>query len=134
MLGGFYLAFSAMVVPALRRRPSEQATAAMVAINETALRAPFMILFFGTAAACATTAVAEIADASAHSLLRVAGATVSLAGWAVTMAVNVPLNRRLATGGAEQWPDYQRSWTRANHLRTVLSVAGAIGLLLPIPT
>ncbi|GGG71872.1 membrane protein [Kocuria dechangensis] len=131
MVGGFYLAFSAVVIPALHRRPAEQATAVMVAVNEAAVRAPFMILFFGTAAACAATAVVEIAGAPAPSLLRIAAATASLAGWVSTMAVNVPLNRRLATGGAEQWPGYHRSWSRANHLRAGLSVLGAVALLVP---
>ena len=58
-----------------------------------------------------------------------------LAGWASTMAVNVPLNNRLARHGGgqpeRQWHSFQRSWIPANHLRAALSIAGAAGLLIP---
>ena len=49
--GGVYLAFSVMVMPTLRRKPAADAITTMTLINEKAVRAPFMILFFGTAAA-----------------------------------------------------------------------------------
>jgi len=134
--GGVYLAFSVMVMPALRRRPAEEAISTMVLINEKAVRAPFMVLFFGTAAACAAVVVAAAADPQAQHPLRVAGAAAHLAGWVSTMVVNVPLNNRLSVNGTAQpgqrWDSYQRSWTRANHLRTALSIAGAVGLLVPV--
>ncbi len=137
VVGGFYLAFSAVVMPALRRRTAEEAIATMVAINEKAVRPPFMVLFFGTAAACAAVAVAAALDPQTQSPLRVAGAAAYLAGWASTIAVNVPLNNRLAKNGTShpdsQWHNYQRSWTRANHVRAALSIAGAAGLILPAP-
>jgi uncharacterized membrane protein len=41
--GGVYLAFSAMVSPALRARPAAEAVATMQRINEQAVRAPFMV-------------------------------------------------------------------------------------------
>jgi uncharacterized membrane protein len=131
--GGFYFAFSAVVIPALRRRPSHEAAATMVAINSQALRPPFMLVFFGTAAACAGAAVAAAVDPQARSLLRLAGPAAYLAGWVLTMAVNVPHNNRLAADGAGHWPAFHRSWTRANHVRAVLSIAGAAALMLPAP-
>ncbi|NGP06312.1 DUF1772 domain-containing protein [Rhodococcus sp. 14C212] len=84
-------------------------------------------------AACAVTAAAALAEPGAHAPLRIAGAVAYLAGWLSTMAINVPLNNRLAGDRAEQWPNYRRVWTRANHARTVLSLAGGVGLLLPRP-
>lgn len=132
--GGFYFAFSAVVIPALRRRPSHEAAATMVAINNQALRPPFMLVFFGTAAACAGTAVAAIVDPQANALLRLAGSAAYLAGWVLTMAVNVPHNNRLAANGIGHWPAFDRSWTRANHVRAVLTVAGAAALMLPAPS
>ncbi|MEX5258036.1 DUF1772 domain-containing protein [Kocuria arenosa] len=131
LVGGFYLAFSAVVLPALRRRPPEEAAATMVVINQAAVRAPFMVLFFGTAAACAATTVDAMINTRPDSLIRVAGSVAYLAGWASTMAVNVPLNNRLAKNGLDQWPSYQQSWTRANHIRAIFSTAGATGLLIP---
>ncbi|MDQ0000657.1 MULTISPECIES: anthrone oxygenase family protein [Pseudarthrobacter] len=136
--GGFYLAFSAVVMPALRRRPAKDAIATMAAINETAVRPPFMILFFGTAAACAAVAVAAATNPLTHSPMRAAGAAAYLAGWASTMLVNVPLNKRLATHGGSQpdlqWSRFEQSWTRANLIRFGLSIAGAVGLLIPVHT
>jgi uncharacterized membrane protein len=132
--GGFYFSFSAVVIPALRRRPSHEAAATMVAINEQALRPPFMLVFFGTAAACGGAAVAVIVEPQARSLLQLAGSAAYLAGWVLTMAVNVPHNNRLAADGAGHWPAFDRFWTRANHVRTVLSVAGAAALIVPAPS
>lgn len=133
--GGVYLAFSVMVMPALRRRPAKDAITTMTLINEIAVRAPFMVLFFGTAAACAAVVVAAAVDPPSQPPLRVAGAAAYLAGWVSTLAVNVPLNSRLSVNGAaqpdQQWSSYQRLWTRANHVRTALSAAGAAGLLVP---
>ena len=133
--GGFYLAFSTVVMPALSRQPAGEAIAAMVSINEKAVRPPFMIVFFGTAAACGAIAVASATGPLAQPPLRVAGAAAYLAGWGSTMLVNVPLNNRLSGPGSgqpdRQWRSYAQSWTRANHVRAALSIAGAVGLLVP---
>lgn len=132
--GGFYLAFSTVVMPALRGQPAQDAIAAMVSINEKAVRPPFMILFFGTAAACGAVLAVQATEPLTQSPVRVAGAAAYLAGWASTMVVNVPLNNRLSrTGGQPDraWHGYQQSWNPANHLRAALSIAGAIGLLIP---
>lgn len=138
LVGGFYLAFSAVVMPALRRRQSGEAIVTMASINENAVRPPFMVLFFGTAAACAAVVVAGTIDPRPQTPLRVAGAAAYLVGWASTMAINVPLNNRLSRNGPGhlegQWHSYERPWTRANHLRAALSVAGAAGLLAPVST
>jgi uncharacterized membrane protein len=131
LAGGFYFAFSAVVIPALRRRPAHEAAAIMVAINDAAIRPPFMVVFFGTAAACGGAAVAAIADPQAYTLLRLAGSAAYLAGWVLTMAVNVPHNNRLAADGVRHWPAFDQSWTPANHVRAILSVLGAAALTLP---
>ena len=136
VVGGFYIAFSAVVMPALQGRPAPEAVAAMVAVNEQAVKPQFMLLFFGTAAACGAVAVNAATDPQAHAPLRVAGAAAYLAGWVLTMAVNVPRNNRLLGRGAGQsgpeWDTFRRSWVPANHLRAALSVAGAVGLLAPV--
>lgn len=133
---GFYLAFSALVMPALRGRPAKEACAIMVSINEYAVRPPFMTLFFGTAAACGAVAVVVITGPLAQSPIRAAGAAAYLAGWASTMLLNVPLNNRLAkeNGGAQDlyWQSFGPAWTRANNIRCALSLAGAAALLVPV--
>jgi uncharacterized membrane protein len=52
VLGGFYLAFSLVVMPALQHRAAGEAASTMIAVNQAAVRAPFLVLFFGTALAC----------------------------------------------------------------------------------
>ena len=129
-LGGFYPAFSLVVLPGLRHRPAAEASATMTAVNRAALRAPFLLLFFGTA--LLGTIVLGTGLATSPASPRVPGAAALLAGWALTMAVNVPLNGRLARS-ALAWPAYARPWTRANHARAALSVLGAVGQLVPLP-
>lgn len=137
---GFYLAFSAVAMPALQTRPGKEAIAAMISINDKAVQPPFMVLFFGTAAACgavaAAAAVGGATDPLIQSPIRAAGAAAYLAGWASTMLVNVPLNNSLTKDGStradRQWDTYRRSWSWANHVRCALSIAGAVGLLIPV--
>ncbi|MFI7482484.1 DUF1772 domain-containing protein [Kocuria sp. M1R5S2] len=133
MLGGFYLAFSLVVMPALRDRPAGEAASAMIAINEAAVRAPFMVLFFGTALACLI--VVATGWSTPGAPIRVLGALASLTGWVLTMAINVPLNTRLARTERSTvvWHAYARPWIRANHFRAGLSLLGALGLLNPLP-
>lgn len=131
LLGGFYLAFSLVVMPALGRRPAGEAASTMIAVNQAAVRAPFLALFFGTTGACLV--VVATGWSEPGGLTRAFGALASLAGWALTMAVNVALNRRLAATAPRTvvWSAYAQPWTRANHLRAALSVLGALCLLLP---
>lgn len=133
LLGGFYAAFSLVVMPALRRRPAGEAASAMIAVNEAAVRVPFMVLFFGTAVVCLVVVGTSLPGPGATA--RVLGGSATLAGWALTMAVNVPLNTRLARTDRSTvaWAAYARPWTRANHVRAGLSALGALGLLASLP-
>lgn len=133
--GGVYFAFSTMVMPALHARPAPEAIHAMQRINVMAVRLPFMIVFFGGALASAATAVtAATGGAPAEQApLRLAGAVLSLASVAVTIAANVPRNNALArltaeTGGTEAWRTFEQTWNRANYTRCALSITGAAAL------
>jgi uncharacterized membrane protein len=135
VVGGVYVAFSAMVMPALRRRSPADAAATMTAINVAAERAPFLTVFFGAAAASAAVIVVEATDPGTSTPVRLLGAALSLAGTVSTIVGNVPLNRRLATAGPGQvafWPRYDRLWTELNHVRAALSVAGAFSLFASV--
>lgn len=130
--GGFYVAFSTAVMPALRRRAPAEASATMATINDCAERAPFLTVFFGAAVASVAVLVGSATDPQPP--LRMAGAVLYLAGVVSTIAVNVPLNRRLAgADSAEAWQRVERPWTRANSVRAALSIAGAVALLAPGP-
>ena len=138
VVGGVYLAFSAMVMPALRSRPAADAIATMQHVNVAAVRAPFMAVFFGSAAAAVAVVVVEVLrarsadDASLGTALGLAGALLSLAGFVVTVAYNVPRNDLVAaldpTSVTDQarWLSLTREWTSANSLRGGLSLLGAV--------
>lgn len=136
-VGGVYLAFSTMVMPALRSRPPVEAIATMQHVNVAAVRAPFMVVLFGSAAAAVAVVVVEVArgrsgdGAGVGTALGVAGAALALAGFVVTVTYNVPHNDLVArldpasAADAQRWLDLAREWTAANTLRGTLSLVGA---------
>ncbi|WP_262106496.1 DUF1772 domain-containing protein [Arthrobacter sp. Marseille-P9274] len=127
--GGFYVAFSAVVMPALRSRPAKEAVETMNAVNRHAVRPPFLTIFFGTAAASVAVGINGVADGDPKGLVRALGAGLYLSGFLLTVAYSVPLNNRLAMAplaeAAASWPQWARSWTRGNTVRAMASMAGA---------
>lgn len=134
--GGIYFTFSTFTMGALRRLPRAQAAAAMQAVNTEAVRPAFMSVFFGTAIlGVALYALAVTDFEGPRSVLMISGASLYLASIAITVVFNVPLNDRLAAvdpttpQGASTWDDYQRRWTRGNHLRVAVCVASVVLLV-----
>ncbi|WP_258064686.1 DUF1772 domain-containing protein [Arthrobacter sp. ZGTC131] len=131
--GGVYVAFSAMVLPALRNLPAADSLTAMQRINVAAVQPPFMALFFGGAALSAGLVVAELSTGpfTGRSLARVVGASLALASFGLTIAANVPLNNALAgvnpaaAGAADAWQTFNHGWSRANLIRAGAAMAGA---------
>ena len=124
LVGGVFFTFSGFVMAALGRLTDDAGSAAMRAVNVTAVRPPLMLALFGTAAACVAVLV------TGPSALQVAGAVVYLVGTVgVTVAANVPLNDALEREAAT-WPRYRRTWTRWNHLRTAAALAAAVLLVV----
>jgi len=69
----------------------------------------------------------------------IAGAGLWVVGsFAVTAAINVPLNDAIApldpaqAGSAGPWADYVRAWTAWNHVRTVASLLAFVGFMLAL--
>ncbi len=131
LVGGLLFAFSNFAMRALDALPPESAAAAMRAVNVRILNPLFVLLFLGTAVAGVALTWLVVGGAAGRAgPWLVAGSVAYLAGpVAVTMAFNVPLNNRLAVGpiaaAATFWPAYALSWTRWNHLRTVLAIVAA---------
>lgn len=135
--GGVYFAFSAIVMPALRSLPANQAVPAMQSINNNAVRLPFMAVFFGGAAASAAVIATELISSSTSppETFRIAGAGLAIAAFGITIVRNVPLNNAL--GGIDpnapdtmvKWQSFMRSWSRANLGRAAVSIAATIILL-----
>lgn len=128
-MGGVFFAFSTFVMAALGRLPPAQGMAAMQEINRTAPTPWFMVPLFGTAALGIGVAVGAAGEPGAA--LAVAGAAVYLAGVVLTVAYHVPRNEALdgldaASASSEPaWSTYLRTWTAANHLRTLTCLAAA---------
>ena len=132
--GGVYFAFSAIVMPALRALPASQRVPAMQRINSSAVRLPFMLVFFGGAAASVALIIAELtSDAAAPS--RTAGAGLALVAFGITIVCNVPLNNTLAqiapgaVNSDARWTAFDRGWSRANHVRATAAIAATITFL-----
>jgi uncharacterized membrane protein len=126
IVGGVFFVFSVAIMPAFARLSPEHGVAVMRAVNVTIVRAPFMIVFVGTALAC----VAEVVLAPTAPAAWIGAALYLLGGFGVTVVVNVPLNNRLMTGDPDDvWPIYATRWTAWNHVRAAACIAAAIALL-----
>lgn len=136
VMGGVFLAFSVMVMPALRRRPAAEAISVMQQINVSAVRPLFMAVLFGTAAASVALIVIQIAEPAADAAQRVTGAALYLASVALTIGFHVPRNNALArlnpaaAESAAAWTSFAAQWTAGNHVRALLGVAAATTLLV----
>jgi len=133
IVGGAMYAFSSFVMSGLDRAAPAEAVAAMNGINVTAVRAPFMIPFVGTALLSAVLVVVGLVrwGRPESVWLVVGGLVYALGTFVLTMAYNVPRNDALAlvdpasAEAAARWAAYLREWTAANHVRTVASLAAA---------
>ncbi len=132
LLGGLYLAFSVAILPALNRRPAGEATAFMQEANRVIQNPVFLLVFVGTAIACALVAGSAIVEPDGARGLRAAGGLVGLVGFVSTAAVNIPLNNGLDREGVSAWETFAQDWVPANHLRAATSVLAAVLLLLAL--
>ena len=136
VVGGVYLGFSAMVMPAFDG--DARSTGVMNRINVLAPRSPFILAFLVSALACGVSSVLVLVDLMAGAtaawaaLVAVAGAVLGLAGFVITAAVNVPLNNRLAEaapGDDAAFAAFEKPWRKANSARGAVSLAGAAALM-----
>ena len=131
LIAGLFFFCSVVLMPALARIPVPAGISAMQAVNVVIIRALFLVLYLGTAAAALVLAVLV------PSLLHVVAAVAYLVGViGVTAVFNVPLNNaldRVAADSAEGellWRHYLSRWTAWNHVRTVTSTAATVTLVL----
>ncbi|MCE6997835.1 DUF1772 domain-containing protein [Saccharothrix sp. S26] len=123
MMAGVFFAFSAMVMPGLRRAEPAVGVAAMRAVNLAVVNPAFIGLFLGTAVVGVVAAFEGDPWAWAGAALYVLG------GLVLTVAFHVPRNDELGRR-AEYWTRYLREWVPANHLRALLSLAAAASFTL----
>ena len=138
--GGALYAFSSFVMPALKRLPVAQGVAAMQSINVTAVRAPFMLPFVGSAALSVAVVVAGVAAVDeSHGPWMLAAAALYLIGvFGLTMTYHVPRNDALdlldpeAPGTEAAWRTYYAEWTAANHVRAAAGLLAAAALMIAL--
>lgn len=129
-VGGFLLAFSGLVMPALRRVAPAEGVRAMQSINVVAVGPVVLGLLLAATATTVAAAWRALAAGGPHAPLAVAAAVAVAVGVVgVTGVVNVPLNERLAgldpddDATAAFWRHYLLRWTRWNTVRALSGLA-----------
>ncbi|MFF2052211.1 anthrone oxygenase family protein [Leifsonia sp. NPDC058194] len=127
-VGGVYLGFGAMVMPALGDSPRADAADVMNRINVRAPRSSFVLAFLASPVLAIVAVVLSLGRLpGADALLILIGAVLAVAGFLITGAVNVPLNNRLARDG--DYAAFERRWRRSNGLRGAVSLLGGALLI-----
>lgn len=140
MVAGVFFTFSTFTIDGLKRLTPPQGAAAMQAINKEAPSPLFMLLLFGTGAACVVlmidAAVEFHVPAAKYQL--VAGALYIVGVVLLTGLYHVPRNNTLdaldpnSAEGVEYWGIYLEEWVRLNHVRTVAPMVSAILLTISL--
>ncbi|MEV0690588.1 anthrone oxygenase family protein [Streptomyces sp. NPDC050388] len=140
LVAGAFCAFSTFVMRGIAALPPARGVAAMQSVNVAAVRAPFMLVFLGSALLCAAIAVVTSVRWPGEGAvgLLVGSALYLFGGFGVTVVANVPRNdvlAGLAPGTAEAsayWTAYVREWTLWNHVRTAASAGAALSYVLAL--
>lgn len=131
IVGGIFYGFSSFVMRALAQLPPAQGVAAMNSINQVVITPSFMLAFMGTALlSLVLVPAAWLWWPQPGAMLVIAGAALYMvANFGLTMAVNQPMNLRLAAlapaDALAYWADYVPTWTVWNHVRTAASLGAA---------
>jgi uncharacterized membrane protein len=141
LMAGLFFAFSVSVMPALGAAGADVGVRGMVAINRMIMTPWFAFGFFGALVLPLLAALSGWigGSPSAATWALAAGVIYGAGVFAVTVAVNVPLNQALAAAFdaapdafQRMWAAYYGPWLAWNHLRTVASVlamgCAAVGL------
>lgn len=131
---GAFLTFSTFTIGGLKALPPAQGIAAMQSINRQATTPLFMLVLFGTGAACALLAIhclTHLHEPAAKQ--RLLAATIYLVGVVIlTIGYHVPRNGHLASldpnspEALQYWSTYLTQWVRMNHIRVIAPLATAI--------
>jgi uncharacterized membrane protein len=124
LIAGLFFFCSVVLMPALARIPGPAGISAMQAVNVVIIRALFLVVFLGTAAAAL--ALAVLAPRPLH-LAGVMGVTA-----VAIVPLNIALDRVAADSaeGERLWRHYLSRWTAWNHVRTITSTAATVTLVL----
>lgn len=135
VLGGVFVGFSSLVMPALDRLAAPDAVRAMQAINVVAPRGLGLPLSTSVIGSVAVGAWGLVRTTGSTRALLVAGALVGVVAMGVTVGYHVPRNDALgrveptSAAVAAAWQGYAPGWVTMNTVRAALSLVSA-GLLV----
>ena len=137
---GTFFTFSTFTIKGLKRLAPAQGAAAMQAINKEAPTPLYMLLLFGTGAACLVLmiyAALHLQDsASRYQLIACALYIVGVV--LLTAGYHVPRNNVLdgldpnSAEGIAYWATYLEEWVRMNHVRTIAPLLAAVLLTVSL--
>lgn len=112
----------------------------MQAINKAAPSALFMLLLFGTGAACIALMIfaAMNLDEPGSTMRLIAGAVYVAGVVLTTVGYHVPRNNRLdrvdpeSAEGADYWAVYLKEWVPMNHVRSIAPLVSAVLLVVSL--
>ena len=139
---GVFFTFSTFTMKGLKRLAPAQGAAAMQAINKEAPTPLFMLLLFGTGAACLVLMIyAALHLQESGSRYQLVAAALYIGGVVLpTVGYHVPRNNMLdghdpnSAEGTAYWATYMREWVRMNHLRTIAPLVASILLAVSLRT
>jgi uncharacterized membrane protein len=137
LMAGVFFAFSSFVMPGLSRMAPQAGVSAMQAINRAALTRPFLVVFIGTALACAVLGALSVwGIGEVKARYRLAACACYLVGtFLLTAAYHVPRNEALdavdpnSAQAVTAWLEYVQGWTTWNHVRAAAALAALISLM-----
>ncbi len=137
---GAFFTFSTFTMAGLKRLAPAHGAAAMQAINREAPTPLFMLLLFGTGAACLVLmiyAALHLEDSGSRYQI-VGGALYILGVVLLTVGYHVPRNDLLdgldpnSAEGIAYWATYLEEWVRMNHVRTIAPLVTAVLLAVSL--
>ncbi|WP_410874427.1 DUF1772 domain-containing protein [Nocardia sp. A7] len=137
LVAGVFFAYAISVMPALARTSDRTLIEVMQKVNIVIINPWFMFAFMGTVGFTALAAVLHLGKDQRSTLIWIGIAVaLSVIAFAVTAALNVPLNEALDAAGdpasivdtAAVRADYEAAWVRWNLARTVLTTAAFLVL------
>lgn len=139
LLAGLLWGFACAVVPGMRRAGPDAAVAVFRGVNAVIVRPVFLLVLLGAPALAAAGVALAAVDAPRAVPWAAAGLAGVVATLAITGAVNVPINDRLARATPEDaaaraaaWAQVDGPWHRANRARAATAAAGTALLLVAV--
>ena len=140
MAAGTLFTFSTFTINGLKRLPPSQGAAAMQAINKEAPTPLFMLLIFGTGAACVVLGIYAVLNfEESASIYQLIACGLYVVGVVVLTGVyHVPRNDKLdgldpnSAEGIAYWATYLKEWVTMNHVRTIAPLVSAVLLAISL--